>query len=226
MRPLPPGRPYNRQSLTTLRAALQHVRFIGGGSGSGKSTVANRLALEHGLRLYDAERFSTFVARTTPADAPLLHAFVAMDMDERWLTRTPKTMRDTFHGFHGETLPLVIEDLLALPKEPPILAEGFSLLPRFLAPLLTHEHQAVWLLPTPEFRRFAFDARGSTYDIPRRTSDPVRALENHLARERLFTEDLTRETADLGVRVIHVDLPMDIDELTRRVAANLNLALP
>lgn len=118
-----------------LRSRLHHVRFIGGGSGAGKSTVARLLAAEYGFQLYYAERFSEYVECTTPAGAPLLHAFLAMDMDERWLNRSPQVMFDTFHGFHGEQFHLVIDDLLALPTDPPILAEGFTLVPRLVAPV-------------------------------------------------------------------------------------------
>jgi hypothetical protein len=53
-------------------AGLQHVRWIGGGSGAGKSTVARQLAADHGPRLYHAEPFSKFVARADPGATPLL----------------------------------------------------------------------------------------------------------------------------------------------------------
>ncbi len=209
-----------------LRARLRHVRFIGGGSGGGKSTVARRLAAKHGLQLDLTEQFSEYAARTTPADAPLLHAFVAMDMDERWLNRSPHVMFNTFHGFHGERFDLVIEDLLALPRKPPILVEGFTLLPRLVAPLLSGPGQAVWLVPTPEFRRAAFDSRGSTWDIPRKTSDPERALGNLLARDQLFTDHVRHEATALELPIIDVDLGLSVDELVNRVAAVLRLALP
>lgn len=53
-----------------LQAVLDHVRFIGGGSGGGKSTVASRLAAKHDLRLYHTEPLSKYADRTTPVDAP------------------------------------------------------------------------------------------------------------------------------------------------------------
>jgi 2-phosphoglycerate kinase len=218
----------NRHHLPAeeLRDRLSHVRFIGGGSGGGKSTVAHRLAATHGLQLYQTEQFSRYVERTTPAEAPLLHAFQAMDMDERWLNRSPQIMFDTFHGFHGEGFDLVIADLLALPRQPPILVEGFTLLPRLVAPLLSGPGQAIWLLPTPEFRRAAFDSRGSTWDIAEKTSDPDRALDNLLTRDRLFTDHLRREATTLDLTVIEVDLSLSIDELVNRVGAVLDLAPP
>ncbi len=100
-----------------------------------------------------------------------------MDMDERWVNRSPSAMLKTFHGFQGEGFDLLLEDLLALPEEPPILAEGFRLLPRLVAPLLSRSNQAVWLVPTPEFRRAAFDSRGFTWTIPRKTSNPEQGSE-------------------------------------------------
>jgi hypothetical protein len=208
---------------TDLRDRLQHVRFIGGGSGSGKSTVARLLAARHGLGLYDAEQFSSYAPRTSPADSPLLQAFMAMDMDERWLNRSPRVMFETFHGFHGELFHLAVEDLLALPATPPVLAEGFPLLPRLVAPLLSRPGQAVWLIPTPEFRRLAFESRGSTWEMPRKTSDPERALANLLARDELFTESVLREAMALRLPVIHVDPSLSIDVLVNQVATTLNL---
>jgi 2-phosphoglycerate kinase len=202
-----------------LRAQLRHVRFIGGATRSGKSTVARRLAAEHGLRLHEIEPYSRYLARSTPDEAPLLHAFVAMDMDERWLNRHPRVMRDTFHGFHGESFPLVLADLLALKRSSPVLVEGFSLRPRLVAPLLSHRHQAVWLVATAAFRRAK-----TTYDIAQKTSNPPLAQENLLERDRLFAEDVVRETAALGLPVLEVDVGTSVDELTTRVSAALALS--
>jgi len=208
-----------------LRAALHGVRFVGGGSGGGKSTVARRLAANHGLRLYHAEPLSRYADRTTAVDAPLLHAFLAMDMAERWLNRSPQVMLSTFHGFQGEQFDLMVDDLVALRPKPPVLVEGFMLLPRLVAPLLSGPGQAVWLIPTPEFRRAAFDSRGSTWDIPRKTSDPDRALANLLERDRLFTNELLREATALDLPVIRVDLGLSVDSLAVRVAEVLDLAM-
>ena len=194
------------------------------GSPPFQSTVARRLSANHDLRLYHTEPLSKYADRTNAADAPLLHAFLAMDMDERWLNRSPQVMLRTFHGFQGEQFDLFLDDLLGLPREPSVLVEGFTLLPRRVAPLLSGPGQAVWLIPTPEFRRAAFDARGSTWDIPRKTSDHDRALANLLERDRLFTDALLREATALDLPVIRVDLGLGIDDLAARVAEVLGLA--
>jgi 2-phosphoglycerate kinase len=207
-----------------VRDRLLHVRWIGSGSGAGKSTIARKLADEHGLRAYSSDvTLGDHVRRSNPIDHPLIHGFLAMDMDERWVTRAPSVMLDTFHGFQGEAFELIIEDLLALPDEPPILAEGFRLLPRLVAPLLARPDQAVWLVPTAEFRRAAFDARGFTWEIPRKTSDPERALANLLERDQLFTSQVAHEASALQLPVIEVDVDRSVDDLTSLVADALGL---
>jgi hypothetical protein len=206
---------------SNLADRLRHVRWIGGGSGAGKSTVARRLIADYGLRLYEVEPLSKHASRSDSESSPLLHAFIAMDMDERWLNRTPEVMFETFHGFHGEGFQFVIEDLLALPDDSLILVEGFTLVPRLIAPLLARRDQAVWLLPTPDFRRRAFETRGSTWTIAGKTSNPERALANLLERDRLFTERLRRELADLDLTKIEVDGSLTVDELVGQVAHDL-----
>jgi adenylylsulfate kinase-like enzyme len=77
-----------------LRARLRHVRWIGGGSGAGKSTIARRLADRAGLRLYSTDDvMADHARRSTPEDSPFLSEFAAMDMDDRWLRRSPEGAR-------------------------------------------------------------------------------------------------------------------------------------
>jgi 2-phosphoglycerate kinase len=208
----------------TARAALRHVYWIGGGSGAGKSTIARRIADEHGLRLYATDDvMPDHASRSTAEDSPLLSRFTAMDMDERWVHRSPEVMLETFHWFRGEGFGLIVEDLLGLPREPAVVVEGFRLLPHLVRPLLAAPEHAVWLIPTPRFRRAALESRGSQWQIPRRTSDPQRALRNLLERDRLFTERLRTEVRRLGVRWIDVDVTMTEDRLTELVTRAVGL---
>src|SRR5205807_6724043 len=113
-----------------LRERLRGVYWIGGGSGAGKSTVARRLADQYGLRLYATDDVMADHSRLMrPADSPLLRAFAAMDMDERWVSRPPRAMLETFHWFQGEGFGLIVDDLLRLAGSGPgVIAEGFRLL--------------------------------------------------------------------------------------------------
>src|SRR5215212_4143902 len=210
---------------TALRQQLQHVYWIGGGSGAAKSTIARRIAAQHRLRLYSTDDvMADHARRSTKEDSPLLHRFMAMDMDERWLNRPPSTMLETFHWFQGEGFNMIIEDLLSFPREPGVIAEGFRLLPRLVEPLLSAPAHAVWLLPTPGFRRAVVESRGgSASGFLARTTDPERALRNLLERDRMFTDILRGETARLELPAIEVDATTAEDDLARRVAEGFGL---
>ncbi|MGH3395475.1 MAG: hypothetical protein ACRDPO_12385, partial [Streptosporangiaceae bacterium] len=139
-----------------LRERLRHVYWIGGGSGAGKSTITGRLAARHGLSVYATDDvMRDHGRRIRPGEAPFLAEFVAMDMDQRWVHRSPQTMLETFHWYRGEGFGLMVDDLLRRPAGPGVIAEGFRLLPHLVQPLLAEPSRAVWLVPRPEFRRAA-----------------------------------------------------------------------
>lgn len=202
----------------TRSERLRYVYWLGGGSGAGKSTVARRLAAEHGLRVYRTDdAIRPHVDRLSAAEAPYLAAFLAMDLDERWRHRSPEVMLDTFPWFRGEGFDLIVDDLVALAPAP-VVVEGFRLLPHLVAPLVADRGRAVWLLPTPEFRRAAFTSRDGLWDIAGRTGDPPRALHNLLERDRLFTDRLTVQARSLALPAVSVTPGMSEDELTGLVA--------
>lgn len=208
-----------------LQEQLRHVYWIGGGSGAGKSTIARRIAAEHGLQPYATDDvMADHAKRSTPEDCPLLHKFMAMDMDERWVNRSPKDMLETFHWFRGEGFSMIIEDILRLPREPGVIADGFRLLPHLVKPLLAVRSHAVWLLPTAEFRQAVIDSRGGAqWGFIAKTGDPERALRNLLERDAMFTHHLHEETQRLGLNTIEVDPTMTVDELAGRVAEAFGL---
>lgn len=203
-------------------AGLGHVRWIGGGTGAGKSTVAARLAAAYGLHLVSTDDAIAAHAADPGPDAPLLTAFLAMDRDERWLGRDPGAMLDTFPWYAGERFIRIVDDVRAVSREP-VLVEGFRLLPRLVRPLLDEPWHAVWLTTTRELRQHAFEARAEADQFWRRTSDPVAALARLLERDALFDERVAREAEELGLAVVRVDGSRSEDELVRDVAGLLRL---
>jgi 2-phosphoglycerate kinase len=146
---------------------LEHVYWIGGGSGSGKSTIARRLSDRYRLDLYATDDvMADHARRLSREEAPYLADFIAMDMDQRWLNRSVGTMLETFHWFRGEGFELIVADLLGRPRDRGVVVEGFRLLPHLVRPLLADPAQAVWLLPTQQFRRAAFEQRARSGQSP------------------------------------------------------------
>ncbi|MFD5312478.1 shikimate kinase [Streptomyces ardesiacus] len=208
-----------------LPARLRHVYWIGGGSGAGKSTIARRLADRYGWHLYATDDvMRDHAGRTTPEEAPFLHEFMAMDMDERWVDRSPEAMLETFHWFRGEGFGLIVEDLLHLPQNPCVIVEGFRLLPHLVKPLLAVPEHAVWLLPTPDFRQAAIRSRSRPEEgFVWRTSDPAKAGWNIAERDRMFTRRLQQEAECLQLRTLQVDSSMTEDDLGEQVATAFGL---
>ncbi|WP_246002255.1 hypothetical protein [Allorhizocola rhizosphaerae] len=162
--------------------------------------------------------------RTTPAEAPFLHKFIAMDMDERWVNRSPEVMLETFHWFRGEGFGLIVEDLLRLPQQPCVIVEGFRLLPHLVKPLLAAPAHAVWLLATPDFRRLAIQSRAVPGEgFVWKTSDPAKAGRNIAERERMFTRRLQEEAERLQLPTIQVDATMTEDDLCGQVTSAFGL---
>ena len=201
------------------RERLQHVYWLGGGSGAGKTSIARRIAAELGFGIYSTDdAMPDHAGRSSPSDAPYLSRFTSMGMDERWVDRTPQAMLETFPWFRGEGFDLIVEDLLRMPTRTGLVVEGFRLLPHLVDPQLTDRRHAVWLLPTPAFRRAAFDGRTAAgWDIPETTRDRDRARHNLFERDRMFTDRLRAETRRLGLRAIEVDATVSEDELAAAV---------
>ncbi|MGL4178610.1 MAG: AAA family ATPase [Dermatophilaceae bacterium] len=208
-----------------LRRRLSNVYWVGGAPGAGKSTIARRLADTYDLHLYATDDvMRDHAARTTADESPHLHRFVAMTMDDRWMTRSPRTMVSTFHWFQGEAFHLIVEDLLRLSAESAVVAEGFRLLPRLVGPLLADPTTSVWLLPSPAFRAVALARRGSTWTIPDQTSDPERTRRNLDERDALFTSRLMEETRRLGLPSISLGPEIDEDAVLMQVARQFGLS--
>ena len=206
-------------SSPSVQEQFQHVYWIGGGSAAGKSTIAHRIAAERRLSVYPTDDvMAAHARRSSLEDCPLLHEFMDMDMDERWVNRSPKTMLETFHWFQGEGFDFIIQDLLLLPLDAGVIVEGFRLLPHLVKPLLSVPGHAIWLLPTPDFRQAVLESRGgSAWGFLARTSEPERALRNLLERDRMFTEILREQTTQLGLHTIEVDSSTTEEELAQRV---------
>jgi hypothetical protein len=133
-------------------------------------------------------------------------------------------MLDTFHWFHGEGFDLIVEDLIELAAEQPVIAEGFRLLPDLVEPLLAQRNHALWLLPTPEFRRDVIDSRdGPAWAFLAKTGDPHRARRNLLERDRLFTDRLQERTRRLDLATITVDHTGSEDAVAQRIATMFGL---
>jgi hypothetical protein len=114
---------------------------------------------------------------------------------------------------------LVTEDLaaLSLPEGMHILAEGFGFTPVLLEPLLKSSKQAVWLLPTEEFKLASMQRRDKG-ECGGEVSDPHRATRNLSERDRLLGERIRADAKALNMTIIEVNGSESVERSAARVA--------
>jgi AAA domain-containing protein len=189
--------------------ALRHVLWLGGAPGSGKTTVALRLARRHGLRVYSADT-RTWVHRDRALrDGNVAAArFEATPPLER--ARLEPAERFTL-SLHRERGPMVIHDVAHLPRSPLVIAEGTVVPAELIAAGLADASHALWLAPTPELQRERMAGRGADADVA--------------ALYALMARTIAREVDDAGAPRLELDGTLDLDATVDAVEQHFAAAL-
>jgi hypothetical protein len=162
--------------------------WIGGGTGSGKTTVARMFAGRHGLRVFPLDAFWYSHAARLPEPEP--------EPDEQWIGTAPAAQAAEFEALTRRRWPLVLADLAALPASPPTVVEG----PQVLPDLIPAGDRAVFLVPAPAFQRSVLQRR----PLPL-TADPARALANRIEKDRIHGVRVAELAGAGGFPVVTVD---------------------
>lgn len=178
------------------------------------------LARRYGVSVYDGDAAGrSYLSRCTPTAQPRLLALAAMSVHQRWLDRSPKEIFEAMPSLHGETFGFVVDDVLASDPASSLLVDDFRTLPRAVVPLLSWPRQALFLVPTPEFRRAALSAR---YADPARARadwgelDPTTVLEARLARDALWDFEIVHQVRELDLPLLVVGGDRSVDDLVAR----------
>ena len=211
--------------MTDLRDALSHVLWIGGGPRVGKTTLSRLVAGKFDLKVYnlDWHQVREHHERSGAADA----WWQQRSMDERWVQPSPYELLERSIAGWDEGFPLVLEDLLALPRSRPVVAEGPGAFPWCVAPVIRSPRQAIFLVPTPELRDRVAERRSR--GEPRfgdDTSDPERARSNIRLRDALIGERIVESCRELGLRHELMDGSLDLDDSLALIEEHFRPHLP
>jgi hypothetical protein len=194
---------------------ISRALWIGGGQWAGKSTVARLLAVRHGLTAYHYDYHDArghFDRRIARGES------VERDPDRNWVRRAPEEMAADAHAIFALRFEWTLDDLRALDSPQPLIAEGWGLRPEFVVPLLDSPRRMIVMVPTEEFQRHQAATLPRAGAITHEVSDPERAQQNRLARDRLLAQDAAARARELGVRVLEVDGSRETEEVADLVA--------
>jgi len=186
-------------------ARLGQVLWLGGPPGSGKTTVALRLARRHGLRWYGADtRTWAHVDRGLAAGIEAAGVWHRLGPEERWDVADDREL--LARSFRRERGPMVVDDLGALTESPLVVAEGSTLPVAEADPA-----RALWLVPTRAFQEARLRERGARPPWARLSL--------------LLRDEIEREAREHGVPVVVVDGSRSLDETVAVVEARFASAL-
>lgn len=201
---------------------FSHVHWIGGAPDSGKTTIAKLIAERHHLQLYNYDRTELAHHELLAEGLPAYREFLTASLDERWAYPEPDAMVLCALQSLADRFPLVLADLRKLPSTPGIVAEGFGFTPELLAPLLSTPQQAVWLVPTEEFKLASMQRRNKP-SFKDKTSDPERATRNLVARDVWLAELLKMQAESHKLPVFVVDGSRSTEDMATLVEQHFRL---
>jgi hypothetical protein len=201
---------------------LIEALWIGGGTSTGKTSIARTLARRYGLASYHVDEHELEHARRRDPDRhPAMEAWNARTLDETWLKLPVADLVEATLAYSRERIELIAEDLRSLAARGRVVAEGFQLTPEVVAPLIGTPRQAIWLLPTPRFRRETLLAKPEAWATPNRTADPDRAQTHRIERDGLLVERIREQALERGLRVIDIDGTETVEEVCAAVEKHL-----
>ncbi len=206
-----------QDNLEILQKELAHVYWLGGSPCSGKSSIAGTLVETHGLRLYRAdEAYFRHEKIVTPERQPVFHKLTHCSAEELWMRPVEQQAAEEI-TLYREEFPLLLDELLAFPKSPPILAEGAALLPKCVIPLLLERQSAIWVVPTATFQLHHYSNRAWARDVVSECTNPEQAFQNWMQRDIRFAKFVEEDARQQGMQTLVVDGTHSLDENTALV---------
>jgi hypothetical protein len=178
--------------------------------------VSQTIAEQYGFQLYNYDQHDLPQIERLAQTFPRYRAFLSASLDERWVRPEPEELLQWHMQAFRDRFPLVMEDLLGLPGEPMVVAEGFGLTPGLLSPVLSSKRQAVWLVPTERFK-WASGKRRSKPSFRDKVSDPERATRNVFRRDMLLAERVKAQAQSRGLTVYQIDGSRSVEEIATLV---------
>jgi hypothetical protein len=196
-----------RQLIDAARPALwsrTNLRWLIGGSGSGKSTIAQALGARTGITVYDMDVAVFGRFRFDPVRHPATTAWFTAGNPLQWMLSRPWEAFDAlYRANNAEVLDLLADDLVGQPDEPLLLDGG-----------ITHPSVLTQVIPAARIICLERDEaqRATEWDTsPTRTPmrDEIVALpdgetlwQRFQEYDRRMTATLSHESRECGIPIV------------------------
>lgn len=210
----------------SLKKALSNVLWIGGPPDCGKTTIAGLLAKKYEIQVYHFDRYEmNHVRRADSILQPALFELkkILATNDERaqlewlWVQRTPIEMAESTIASWTERIVFVIEDLMKLPKNSMIIAEGPGFFPKVVLPLIQSPRQAIWMAPSEGFKRESYKRRKKGEFRIKILGDCKIAQQKHIERDLLISDYYKQAVHEHQLPFIEIDETKSVDEMVKKL---------
>jgi hypothetical protein len=212
--------------MKSVAERLGHVLWIGGAPCAGKTTLSRFLAGKYDFRIYNLDW--RYANEDRFRAGPAVRWWAAHTMDQRWVDIADDELFERSTACWNERFPVAIDELLTLPASRPIIAEGPGALPWLVGPVLRDKRQAVFLVPELALRDRVVAERERVGGpvAYQNTSDPDRARSNHRERDRRLCVQIEVSCRQLGLRLVRVADPIDLEARLELVEDHFRPYLP
>ncbi len=211
--------------MIDIKRNLENVFWLGGSPCAGKSSISSILASRFDLDVYRVdEAFDVHIQRLNSESHSTLANWCAASWNQRWMQPLESLVQEVT-ACYREHFALILEDVISLPKQKPLLVEGTALLPREVVGVLPNRNQAVWVVPTVDFQREHYSKREWVNGILQQCDDSEAAFQNWMERDIQFARWVIAEAEALDCRLMMVDGQHTIEENAAMLAAHFEFSV-
>ncbi len=199
------------------------VYYIGGSPCSYKTTVANKLAEQYNIKIYNAdnhiERYLDIGARKRNK---VLKKMRRVSVFEQWFLDLELQLKNEIelYNFSGK---IIKADLKRFYKGKDVIVEGSPIIPKFIYKRGIDTDKYVILVSSKSFQRAIFEQRDYIDRYLNLTKDKSLAFENWLTRDEMISNYYREEGEKHGHKCIEINKDTKLEDVCNEVKEHFGL---
>jgi uridine kinase len=203
----------NRNEILKIKKTLdryENIRWIIGGSCSGKTTLCRSLSKDKKISIYDMDKhiFGEYMERYTKKDHPANKAWFSAKNPLDWALSLPlKDFSNLNKAVNVEYLKLFSEDMAAIKSGRIIIVDGGITYPSVLSKVISTKNIVCLRVPIKESKRIweTVESKRSMKEMISKLSNPLKKWQKFLKLNELTTKTILSESEDSGIKVVDRD---------------------